>query len=56
MLDGGFNFQESGFLRDNLGRYSELGAGVGALDIEASNGVIHAIGTVVLPYLPDSPE
>jgi uncharacterized surface protein with fasciclin (FAS1) repeats len=48
MLDGGFNFQDGGYLRDNLGRYSQIIV----TDVEASNGVIHAIDTVVIPYLP----
>lgn len=45
-LYGGFLFQDMGTLRDNLGR----DALITVTDVEASNGVIHAIDTVVLPY------
>ncbi|MBV0932765.1 fasciclin domain-containing protein [Marinobacterium weihaiense] len=51
MLSGGFLLQDAAVLTDNLNRTANLIPG--ALDIEADNGVIHAIDTVVLPVLPD---
>ncbi|GAA0787173.1 fasciclin domain-containing protein [Marinobacterium sediminicola] len=51
MLTGGFLMHESAVLTDNLGRTANLIPG--ALDVEADNGVIHAIDAVVLPVLPD---
>ena len=51
MLSGGFLLQDSAVLTDNLGRTSNLIPG--ALNVEADNGVIHAIDAVVLPILPD---
>ena len=51
-LQGGFLQQASGILTDNLGRTATIGAGVGAVDVRASNGIIHAIDAVVLPYAP----
>lgn len=44
----GFLFQDSGVLTDNLGRT----ANIIVTDVEAANGIIHAIDAVVLPYLP----
>lgn len=46
VLKGGFLFQDAGVLTDNVERTSTIVA----TDIEAANGVIHAIDTVVLPY------
>lgn len=43
-----FLFQSGGVLTDALGRESAIIA----TDVEARNGVIHAIDTVVLPYAP----
>lgn len=43
-----FLFQSGGILTDALGRE----AAIIATDVEARNGVIHAIDTVVLPYAP----
>jgi uncharacterized surface protein with fasciclin (FAS1) repeats len=48
MLKGGFLMQDEGVLTDNLGRE----ANIIATDVEAANGVIHAIERVVLPYAP----
>jgi uncharacterized surface protein with fasciclin (FAS1) repeats len=48
MLDGGFLRQSGGVLTDNLGRESDIIV----TDVEAANGVIHAINAVVLPYAP----
>lgn len=48
VLKGGFLFQDAGVLTDNL----ERTANIIAIDIEAANGVIHAIDAVVLPYAP----
>lgn len=48
MLKGGFLFQDGGVLTDNLGRE----ANIIVTDVPAANGIIHAIDTVVLPYLP----
>lgn len=50
MLDGGFVFQSGGVLTDNLGRESNIIV----TDVEASNGVIHAIDGVLLPYDPSN--
>lgn len=47
-LSKGFIFQNSGVLTDALGRESEIIA----TDVEASNGVIHAINRVLLPFAP----
>jgi uncharacterized surface protein with fasciclin (FAS1) repeats len=44
----GFLKQDGGVLTDNLGRPAEIIV----TDVEAANGVIHAIDAVVLPYLP----
>jgi len=48
MLKGGFLMQDGGVLTDNLGRT----ANIIVTDVPAANGIIHAIDTVVLPYLP----
>lgn len=48
VLRNGFLFQEAGTLTDNLDRT----ANIVATDVEAANGVIHAISAVVLPYAP----
>lgn len=48
MLDGGFLRQNGGVLTDNLGR----DANIIVTDVEAANGIIHAIDAVVLPYAP----
>jgi uncharacterized surface protein with fasciclin (FAS1) repeats len=45
MLSGGFLLQSGGVLTDNNGRT----ANIIVTDVPASNGVIHAIDTVVLP-------
>jgi uncharacterized surface protein with fasciclin (FAS1) repeats len=45
MLSGGFLLQSGGVLTDNNGRT----ANIIAVDVPASNGVIHVIDTVVLP-------
>lgn len=45
MMKGGFLFQNGGVLTDNNGRT----ANIVAVDIKASNGVIHVIDRVVLP-------
>ena len=47
-VQGGILRQAGGVLTDNLGRQ----AAIIVTDVDASNGVIHAIGRVVLPYLP----
>jgi uncharacterized surface protein with fasciclin (FAS1) repeats len=47
-LQRGFLFQDSGVLTDNLGRT----ANIIVTDVEAANGVIHAIDAVVLPFAP----
>lgn len=44
----GFLFQDDGVLTDNLGRE----ANIIVTDVEAANGIIHAIDAVVLPYAP----
>lgn len=44
-LEGGFLFQSGGVLTDANGRTSNITA----VDIDASNGVIHVIDRVVLP-------
>jgi len=51
MISGGFLKQDSAVLTDNLGRTSNLIPG--ALNVEADNGIIHAMDAVVLPLLPD---
>lgn len=48
MLKGGFLLQDAGVLTDNLGRE----ANIIVTDVEAANGIIHAIDAVVLPYTP----
>jgi uncharacterized surface protein with fasciclin (FAS1) repeats len=48
MRDGGFVFQDAGILTDNLGRESNIIV----TDVEAANGIIHAIDGVLLPYAP----
>jgi uncharacterized surface protein with fasciclin (FAS1) repeats len=48
MRDGGFVGQSAGVLTDNLGRE----ATIIAVDVKASNGIIHVIDNVVLPGLP----
>jgi len=48
-LQGGILRQAGGVLTDNLGRTSVIIV----TDVGASNGVIHAIDTVVLPYVPE---
>ncbi len=47
-LERGFLFQADGMLTDNLGGE----ATIIVKDVEAANGVIHAIDAVVLPYAP----
>lgn len=47
-LQGGILRQAGGVLTDSLGRKSTIIV----TDVGASNGVIHAIDTVVLPYAP----
>jgi uncharacterized surface protein with fasciclin (FAS1) repeats len=47
-VQGGFLGQAGGVLTDNLGRT----AAIIVTDVAASNGVIHAINAVVLPYAP----
>ena len=44
----GFLGQNAGVLTDNLGRTSNIIV----TDVEAGNGIIHAIDAVVLPYAP----
>jgi len=48
MLKGGVLMQDGGVLTDNLGGK----ATIIVTDVEASNGVIHAIDAVVLPKAP----
>jgi len=48
MLKGGVLLQDGGVLTDNVGR----DATIVVTDVEADNGVIHVIDSVVLPYLP----
>lgn len=45
MLKGGFLLQNGGVLTDNRGRE----ANIIVTDVEAANGIIHAIDMVVLP-------
>jgi uncharacterized surface protein with fasciclin (FAS1) repeats len=47
-LQGGFLKQSAGRLTDNLGRE----ATIIVTDVPASNGIIHAIDAVVLPFAP----
>jgi uncharacterized surface protein with fasciclin (FAS1) repeats len=47
-LQGGILRQAGGVLTDNLGRK----AAIIVTDVPASNGIIHAIDAVVLPYAP----
>ena len=47
-LQGGFLLQSGGSLTDNLGRTSNIII----TDVEAANGIIHAIDAVVLPFAP----
>jgi uncharacterized surface protein with fasciclin (FAS1) repeats len=47
-LQGGFLKQSTGILTDNLGRT----ATIVVTDVPASNGIIHAIDAVVLPFAP----
>ncbi|MGD9047489.1 MAG: fasciclin domain-containing protein [Anaerolineae bacterium] len=47
-LQKGFLFQDGGTLTDNLNR----DANIIVTDVEAANGIIHAIDAVVLPYAP----
>jgi len=47
-LQRGFLFQDGGTLTDNLDRE----ANIIVTDVEAANGIIHAIDAVVLPYAP----
>ncbi len=47
-LNRGFLLQDGGVLTDNLDR----DATIIVTDVEAANGVIHAIDAVVLPYAP----
>jgi uncharacterized surface protein with fasciclin (FAS1) repeats len=47
-LERGFLFQADGTLTDSLDRV----ANIIVTDVEAANGVIHAIDAVVLPYAP----
>jgi uncharacterized surface protein with fasciclin (FAS1) repeats len=47
-LQGGFLYQDGGVLTDQV----EREVGIVALDITASNGIIHVIDNVVLPYPP----
>ena len=44
----GFLFQSGGVLTDNLGRT----ANIIVTDVQAANGIIHAIDAVVLPFAP----
>ena len=46
MMDGGFVFQSGGVLTDNVGRESSIIV----TDVEAANGVIHALNGVLFPY------
>jgi uncharacterized surface protein with fasciclin (FAS1) repeats len=52
MLMGGFLMQSGGVLTDNLGRNAQIID----IDFEASNGVVHIIDAVVLPYAPSIPK
>jgi len=52
MLKGGVLMQDGGVLTDNLGGK----ATIIVTDVEASNGVIHAIDAVVLPKAPPEPQ
>lgn len=45
-LLGAFFTQSGGFITDNAGQMAEIIA----TDVEASNGIIHAIDTVILPF------
>jgi hypothetical protein len=47
-LQRGFLLQDGGVLTDNLDR----DANIIVTDVEAANGIIHAIDAVVLPYAP----
>jgi uncharacterized surface protein with fasciclin (FAS1) repeats len=47
-LQRGFLLQDGGTLTDNLDRE----ANIIVTDVEAANGIIHAIDAVVLPYAP----
>ena len=47
-LNRGFLMQDGGVLTDNLSRE----ANIIVTDVEAGNGIIHAIDAVVLPYAP----
>jgi uncharacterized surface protein with fasciclin (FAS1) repeats len=47
-LQGTFLMQSAGTLTDNLGR----AANIIVVDVPASNGIIHAIDAVVLPFAP----
>jgi uncharacterized surface protein with fasciclin (FAS1) repeats len=47
-LQRGFLMQDSGVLTDNLGRE----ANIIVTDVDAANGIIHAIDAVVLPFAP----
>lgn len=47
-LNKAFLFQDGGTLTDQLGRE----ANIIVTDVEAANGIIHAIDAVVLPYAP----
>jgi uncharacterized surface protein with fasciclin (FAS1) repeats len=47
-LNKSFLLQDGGTLTDNLGRE----ANIIVTDVEAANGIIHAINAVVLPYAP----
>jgi uncharacterized surface protein with fasciclin (FAS1) repeats len=47
-LQGTFLMQSAGTLTDNLGRP----ANIIVVDVPASNGIIHAIDAVVLPFAP----
>ena len=47
-LQGGFLTQSAGRLTDQLGRE----ATIIAVDVPASNGIVHAIDAVVLPFAP----
>ncbi|MHC5143410.1 MAG: fasciclin domain-containing protein [Planctomycetota bacterium] len=52
MLNRGFLLQNEGILTDNTGGT----AMIIAVDVEAANGIIHAIDSVLLPKeLPESP-
>jgi uncharacterized surface protein with fasciclin (FAS1) repeats len=49
-LQRGFLLQDAGLLTDNLGGTANII--VDATDVEAANGIIHAIDAVVLPFAP----